>query len=268
LACYLCAYQLGIDPDARKELPDGAPPWARYALGTCAICSVWACSRHGTRYGQFECAICTPASATKQALSPPSPGGEQGATNTTAAAIAYAVGVQASEEMKQTVRSALGSISEHQRPDVSRVEALGYAAPRSGDPDLLLNFSEVIRARTGEEGDFLPGVSRGRLEAFGPGGAPGPWEEEAAVSIDAVGAAVRDAFAGRPIELTGHAVEIVTGALLLSMAVANRPRTVAQGPGLVGAALEAEVARPWDITHPVLLDPVMWVVATAYEDQR
>jgi hypothetical protein len=267
MPCYLCAYQLDEEPEALDGLPNGSPAWAGYALGTCYMCNVWACALHGTRYGQFECAMCTPAVATQHALSPAAPPADIGA-RVAAAAVAYEVGIQASDDVRSRVRMALIEIARHQRL-VSPFEALSAAKPRSGEPDLLLNFAEVIRARTGETGEFLPGVQpEAPRESVAPG-APRPARgPQASISIDALGGAVRAAFTGKVLDVTADAIDIVAGALLLSMAVANRPRLRGHGPDAVDAALEAKVAPPWRVTHPVLLDPVMWLIATAYEDQQ
>jgi hypothetical protein len=269
MPCYLCAYQLSNTPESRKDLPDNAPAWSWYALGTCCICNVWACALHGTRYGQFECAICTPAVATQHALgiADPPPDGRSDAAASTA--LAYEAGVNVSDTVQATVKAALEDIAGQERRDVSRSEDLSLARPRSGDPDLLLNYAEVIRARTGEHGDFLPGVQpewRESRKSMADGAPQPPGPPDSAVSIDAVGATVRHAFAGRSIEVTDDGVVIVTGALLLSMAVANRPRPRPADPELMDAV--PEVGLPWEITHPVLLDPVMWVIATAYGDRR
>jgi hypothetical protein len=70
--CYLCAYMRAEVPQRSDPLPGNDWEWTE-ALGTCGKCSVWACGVHGTRYGSsqsasFECAICTPAQAVKDAV--------------------------------------------------------------------------------------------------------------------------------------------------------------------------------------------------------
>jgi len=67
MSCYLCAYLLNYSPSRTDARPWNSPVGADQALGTCHVCSVWACSTHGTRYEPFECAICTPAEAVKYA---------------------------------------------------------------------------------------------------------------------------------------------------------------------------------------------------------
>ncbi len=62
--CYLCAYKKADRPRRQDRLPTGSiAPADVTPLGTCAICSVFACSLHGTRYRLLQCAICTPAQA-------------------------------------------------------------------------------------------------------------------------------------------------------------------------------------------------------------
>ena len=70
--CYLCAYMRAEAPQRSDPLPGIDWAWTE-ALGTCGTCSVWACGVHGTRYGSgqsasFECAICKPAQAVKDAV--------------------------------------------------------------------------------------------------------------------------------------------------------------------------------------------------------
>lgn len=70
--CYLCAYIRADVPQRSDSLPGNNWAWTE-ALGTCGTCSVWACGVHGTRYGSgqsasFECAICKPAQAVKDAV--------------------------------------------------------------------------------------------------------------------------------------------------------------------------------------------------------
>jgi hypothetical protein len=71
--CYLCAYIRTELPLLSDQFPDENPWEWTEALGTCKKCSVWACGLHGTRYSSsspasFECAICTPAQAIKDAV--------------------------------------------------------------------------------------------------------------------------------------------------------------------------------------------------------
>jgi hypothetical protein len=71
--CYLCAYVRPEVPQRNDPIPAGIYSEWTEALGTCKKCSVWACGVHGTRYGSsqsasFECAICTPAQAVKDAV--------------------------------------------------------------------------------------------------------------------------------------------------------------------------------------------------------
>jgi hypothetical protein len=69
MGCYLCAYLSPQRPKRPAPLPAGTGAAAHDDLGTCSSCAVWACSQHGTRYGKFVCAICSPAVATQQATS-------------------------------------------------------------------------------------------------------------------------------------------------------------------------------------------------------
>lgn len=108
MTCYVCAYKRTEKPGTLQSLPSGSLAGQNDDLGTCSICSVWACSIHGTRYGLFECAICTPATAVKQAI-------VVGSAGNASAAIAYLVGSQASTALLSRTQSALDSVVEDGR---------------------------------------------------------------------------------------------------------------------------------------------------------
>jgi hypothetical protein len=221
---------------------------------------------HGTRYSLFECAICTPATAAKQALA-------AGAAGNAAAALAYLVGSQASPVVQERARAALGLVvSDSHRQIQGAEDRRSVVAPRVGDPNLISNLADVIRGIDGSPQAFVPAVrtpGQGAepMEGAVPGepvpvgGAPA-----GVVSIDAVGGAVREAFTGNEfLEPTGHAAMIAAGSLLLAYSLADetvaawRRDHPAYWPGL-----EYRLPAPWQVSHPVLLDPVMWMVGTAY----
>jgi hypothetical protein len=54
----------------------------------------------------------------------------------------------------------------------------------------------------------------------------------------------------------------VVGALLLAMTIADHPEMHDHADSVEPG--EVAVLPPWEVSHPVLLDPIMWLVATAY----
>jgi hypothetical protein len=245
MSCFLCAYGRNRKPKSPNRGRGVTPPPPPETLGTCWRCQVHACTAHGARAGQFVCAICEGADVVQNTIAP-----DPDALSITAGGTiprAAVVGRAASRELLQTVEEALRMIEDTgggPRPDVGK--RLELALPREGEPDLVFNLSEAIRAvadreraRAEEAGE--PAVAAEGLEAL---------PEEL---VDSVGGTVRELFAGREIVLSAAAVQIVTGALVLAVDIAD------DSDDPYAAAL----LPPWRMSDPVLLDPVMWMVSTA-----
>jgi hypothetical protein len=236
MACYLCAYLRTDRPERLDFLDPSSPARAGEEVGTCWMCKVAACPIHGTRYAQFECAICTPAAATIDALGAPArgdsaaPSGDLGS----AAAIAARIGARAAPEQLERVERALVNIE-------SDRAAADYPPPVRSEwqdsPANLVHNYRGVAARWLGEGDFV--------------------ERADGVSLDAVSAVIRETFAGRgeARQPPNDRLEIVTGALQLAVAVADPQAEERDNP---------DVRLPWEMAHPILLDPLMWMVATAY----
>jgi hypothetical protein len=206
-----------------------------------------ACSTHGTRYGKFECAICTPAVAATSALVVTPVTGS-------AAARAHGVGARGSSGLRTQVASAFRAVVR----DSGRthdIDARTLAAPRTGAPNLVTNLADVIREYDGElEGGLVPATQ-----------ANGGRQGRGITSLDAIGGAVREQFAGVPLAGPNDAaVTIVTGALLLGYAMAD-DATEAQrtDDGQGGWSQIESLPPPWRVTHPILLDPALWMLGTA-----
>lgn len=261
MGCYLCVY----DPQA---VPAGKPRSRFFShprgeeIGTCARCSVAACHVHGARRAQFECAICEPGRATESVLLSQA---EASPSAASAAALAHSVGAAAAGGGQDRVRRALELIDRHAR-ERGREGGEEFLATSSSErrPNLLTNLAGVIRGQDaplrGEEAELglIPKVQRERRSGESP---------EDAVSIEEISAAVAATFGRAEAEFphTDTAVEVVHGAVLLAMSTADA-RNPAHTPGSYPAELaEVEVLPPWSVTHPVLLDPVMWMVLTAYQ---
>lgn len=263
VSCYLCAYQKTQTPETPEPLPATAPTTATDALGSCWKCSVWACSLHGTRYGQFTCAMCLYAAAAVSALTsgrgapaPPDRGGDGGGI---ARSLVHLTGLAASESIRNQVQHALSRIG----ADHARLRRPGEPRPDLFDdaqPNLISDLPGGISRSQHPPDAVLPPV---RGLSISEPASSGTRSE--AVSIEAVGVQVRDTFAAIPeLELDDASVLDVAGALILSLSLADTD--TANEIAMRGfSELEAsQLPAPWAVSHPVLIDPVMWLVATAF----
>jgi len=184
------------------------------------------------------------------------------------------IGERASGEQIARVESVIARLSGEAAgaPSGAGGEA-GFSAEASAPPpDLLGDLAGAIRSRIGaeadgrrgrvgfdaidDEGSFVAGVNAGEE------GRPAT----SALSVDAIGAAVAIAFGGRDLRPIPDAAVAVSGALLMAMSTAEE-----QVPPLgleVPARLveEVPIRAPWEVSHPLLLDPVIWMVSTAYTE--
>jgi hypothetical protein len=175
---------------AGPSLAVESPAAANDELGQCWHCSVSACSTHGTRYGQFECAICSPAAAAQQALAgppPPPPAPTAPEPTSPAGSLARLVGERATQDQIARANTAAARIqADHAQ--------MGYPtvtfAPAPGRPgNLVGDFASVLRAHGVPE--FVRGVS---ADAEPPSYMLDREVPETSLSIDAVAATVRQSF--------------------------------------------------------------------------
>jgi hypothetical protein len=209
-------------------------------VGTCNKCNVWACSRHGTRYSWFECAMCTPAIAAKSAIT--GTGGGQPAL-----ARAQWVGARAHPGIRQAAGVALEQLAaDHRRlADQGQQARLATFAAPGGPPNLITNLSQAIRGAIAQQAE------RALTE-------PSP-RADPSVSYDAIGAAVREQLAGLPVlPPTDLSVTVLAGALVMAYRLADDTTQPARSDGTRG------LPPPWQVSHPALLDPILWMVGTAY----
>lgn len=252
MACYLCAYRSQSLPQQIQPLPSGSPAQPHDDLGTCWKCAVWACSGHGTLYSYFECARCTPSIATQQVLitGPTNPG------QPAAAALAYSIGKEARPEQLMRMEAAVGRVLHDARSADIGSPHVQFFASALVEGNLVADLSGFIAARTDLGPRAVVPLARAAQRPTGE------------LSIEAVAASVRATFAG--VELTAEPTdEIVTtvmGALLMAEAVAHDPvaRSKSVGGPFWPSAVEA-FPPPWNVSHPGLLDPVMWLIGTAFE---
>jgi hypothetical protein len=125
-------------------------------------------------------------------------------------------------------------------------------------PDFIGNLAGAIRVRAAADGSDPPAVRRDLLvtDDFGD-------DDPGEVSLEAISAATASAFAGNEVinEVTDERVIVATGALIMALVVANDQH----GDGFVLSPSEVRLVAPWEATHPGLLDPVMWMLATAVD---
>lgn len=179
-------------------------------------------------------------------------------------ALAHSIGERASSEQRDRTESALGRVLEaadqarERQPDARLLVA---EALEDGEPNLVSNLAGEIRRRMGVESDARMDF----VAQVGVEGERGSVEGRVGViQLDAIGATVAATFANRELQLDAAAVTAATGALLMAMGTADRenfPLALDAPPERVE---RTEVKPPWEVSHPVLLDPVIWLLATAY----
>jgi hypothetical protein len=169
--------------------------------------------------------------------------------------VARRVGAEAGHDRQQRVHAALIRVT---------IDAAQARQPQDGlapaAPNLVWDLGGAIADAMGERPATLPAVrdrDRARLLAE----APGPVE----ISVDGVAGAVRGQFAGMPpLHVTGDGATIVTGALVMAVAVADDPDAAELGGSEVVDPSNVEIRPPWEVSHPILLSPAAWLLATAY----
>lgn len=256
MACYVCAYGRASGPQTVDPLPASSAVAVTEPIGTCWRCSVWACSIHATRPGQFECVICVPASATQNVVTP------SGAPSTasgraSSAASALLVGQAATPEQLDRTAFALARIQADHEAAPERPELFAFARA-TAEPNLIANLAGSIQEQRRDDSPVVPEIRDDFADARG--------DAVGALPLETIAAAVRGKFLGAQVDFaptSEERVRTVTGALLLASTVAHRQPSDARSidPSAV------ELPPPWEMTHPVLLDPVMWLVATAYHSR-
>lgn len=246
VSCYLCAYLRAESPEDSQALPQESPVGVHEDLGTCFKCSIWACSAHGSRYGEFECAICTPGAAAEDALSATSVGGP-------AAVAAHLTGMNADDALRGQVTVAMQNVVSASQQPAQAAGGRSLVAPGRGEPNLITNLADLIRQQQLREGHPRVGLVGARGDGF------------ELVSLDVVGGAVRERLTGRMLAApVDEAVTTVTGALLLGYSLAE--------PDIAARRLEnpvswpegiSRLSRPWLVSRPIFLDPVLWMLGTA-----
>lgn len=256
MACYLCAYQSLDRPSTSDPLPHRSKVGASEPLGTCWRCNVWACSVHGTRYSSFECAMCNWATATETAL------GLESRLDGGPAVLAAQLGEAASDEQLNRAGAALRRVVHDQRrlAEIPDAVDIFYESPHLEiEGNVVADLAGIIRGQTadGEGADLVMPKVRGLLGEDARSSL-----DPTALSIDAISASVRSRLRGKDLREVPGAERIVAGALLASAAIADD-----ETPSLNRVAEDPAGARlppPWEVSHPVLQDPMIWLLSTAY----
>jgi hypothetical protein len=231
-------------------------------LATCKSCGGLICSVHGTRYTEFECAVCNPGKAVKTGFFPDhDPAGAAAAAHLRELALIFAGPEPPGAD------AVVDRILSEQEAGPSAGERRGLAG-RHPPANLVYGLATVIRESMGpgsrdlgggeaQQVRWVPKV-RGADRAEDSGADP-----LAGLSIDAIGAAVAATFSDVEVSPTPDAGLIVHGAALRALAVADAE--VAELFRASEPGVEIPIKAPWEVTHPVLLDPIMWMILTGYQ---
>jgi hypothetical protein len=259
MACYLCVYKSKKRPRYPNPLHLDSSISRYLALGTCARCSVWACSEHGARRGRFRCAICEPAAAVETELGA---GGADELGKGASIEVARVIGERTSTEQRDRAEEAISRIASAggAAAGAGAGEAVAYEQADEREGNLVSDLAGVIRSRmerVGREAEFIAPAQN-----IEEGESPSV-EGRELISIEAVSAEVARRFEDVELDAGGVSSSVVTGALVLAMSVADDPAPDL-GLDAASAAVESvELKAPWEVSHPVLLDPVIWMLATA-----
>jgi hypothetical protein len=262
-ACHVCAYKPWERPFEPEPLPQGSAVGMHDPLATCKNCGGLFCSVHGTCYSMFECAVCKPGKAVYESLVP---GG--GPQHVAAAEHMRDLALMISPDGSRRARSVIERIQSEQEARPSAAERRQVAGEQPA-PSLLDGLATVIRKSMS---DSVEGFGSAEARQF-------RWVPKAhdaersdsfdagrfGISIDAIGATVAATFADAEIDPRPDADLIIHGAALVALAVADEG--VAEQMSHFEPGGEIAVKPPWKATHPALLDPIMWMILTAYQDQ-
>jgi hypothetical protein len=257
MTCFLCAYGSAAVPNQPHPLPAASPAAPKDVLACCATCGVCACAAHGSRYSLFQCALCSCAAAVHDATTTAPVG-------VPATAQAHSVGRGADPALVRQVAAAMDRVFAASQARPQTVGSIALVAPRSGDPNLVTNLADAIRARQAVSARIAPDAETDEAETdeaqasqAGYGG----------VNVDAIGAAVRAGFGGRELAgPTDDSAIAVTGALLIGYSLADADiagRRAGNPAGWAGGIIN--LPAPWQVTYPALLDPALWMVGTALQ---
>lgn len=261
--CYICAYLPHERPAKSHPLPAGSRVGANDPLASCRKCCGWVCSVHGTRYRAFECALCNAGEASQEALAP-----DGGPSRAAAAAYVRDLASSASDAELKRAGGVIRLIQAEQEaaPSAEERRELVGGKPAS---NLVYGLASVIRE--GMAGELFSEEMGGEARSFRwiPKTKEGErWDadELGGISIDAIGAAVAATFLGIEFFPRADAERVIHGAAIRALGVADQE--VAEYLSRPGSSGEIPIKAPWEVTHPILLDPVMWMILTGYQQQR
>ena len=164
-----------------------------------------------------------------------------------ASAEAFVRGAGAPEGTRQVMRFALDrlhhdALEAHPGEQRAAVRNLDELAAPLDEPNIIADFSSVV-------------LQQQRRQAVREELAPVEPQAIGGLSLDAIGAAGRETLfpPGAETSFGDDAEQVALGALLGALSLAHDQPVSA-----------AELPAPWNVAHPELIDPVMWLIATAY----
>jgi len=198
----------------------------------------------------YLCAMCRPAAAITGVLNP---SGQRGTSAAAArAAMDVALRVGADDHRHGEVNQALRRISR----DAEQGRERGITFAADGE-NLVWDLAGALESRFGGRRVLaVRDPSQSRLLAR--------LDPPVDISLDGVSGAVQGLFADMPPldDVTDDQVAIVTGALVIAMTVADdadQPNWPLEVP-----SSSVKIRPPRAVSHPILLSPEAWLVATAY----
>ena len=158
-----------------------------------------------------------------------------------AAANADALGGRMSRRTHVRMRMALDRLQNdalQYGPDDRRAARIWSGTPSATDqPNVVADFSAVVDAEQSRRDLTRESLAPTRM------------------SLDAIGAAARETLfpPGAETSFDPGSESVVLGALVSALSIAGEIRLNPR-----------ELPAPWEVAHPDLLDPVMWLIGTAY----
>jgi hypothetical protein len=232
--CYICQFHGSLVPKTHNPVRLGS---VNATVGTCHLCSVWACAWHGHLYGVFECAKCTPGAAIADAMTDVSVVGAEAVVASTY--FRDGLNGYASEVVGEALRRILTA---HPEPVDRRLPI----DPGNDEPNLITNLAGVIYRH-------LSRTARPELPA-----------NVTETEIAAVGAAVRSTFVNRMFraEHDEDSRRVLAAALQMAYELAGE-----HFPERSDSSRELFMRwkPPWRVAQPLLLHPTVWLLATACE---
>jgi hypothetical protein len=245
MPCYVCAHLGSQKPKTPRPLPAGSPARPTDELGACNICGILACSLHGARSRLFECSMCVQAKVINDVVGvPPTQPTQLPPDLQNGVARRMARGLINASEVQPVVAQGIQKIAFDQ--DEIR---LG----RRSAENLVVNFSDVMGRRLRELGlAVFIGRDPSAYILLG--------QNETPLNLQSIGDSIAMNFWRRRSAAIGdHDVEAVLGAFAWAYDLADDETNASPS----AAEPYVRLVPPWEVTHPDLLDPSVWLLGSA-----